>query len=346
MMTEILTDVFDGAAISRQPELLGDDGRDHADVNTPLEHPTLTGRAIGNSSGWREVLKAARRVAATDTTVCLSGESGTGKEVVARFIHAVSPRRHRPFVAINCAALPEQLLESELLGFERGAFTDARQAKPGQIELAAGGVLFLDEISEMTPTAQAKFLRVLQEREFLRLGGTRPIKADIRVIVATNRDLPDAVAKGRLRADLYYRVNVFDIRIPPLRERRDDIIVLAESFLREFGQAIGRRVMGLTAPARERLLAYDWPGNVRELRNVLERATIVCEDGQIRADDLSLTIPPGRAEEDSTDLSALERRTIQRVMHDTAGNKAMAAQQLGISRTQLYGRLRKHGLTV
>jgi transcriptional regulator with PAS, ATPase and Fis domain len=198
----------------------------------------------------------------------------------------------------------------------------------------------------MTPTAQAKFLRVLQEREFLRLGGTRPIKADIRVIVATNRDLPDAVAKGRLRADLYYRVNVFDIRIPPLRERRDDIIVLAESFLREFGQAIGRRVMGLTAPARERLLAYDWPGNVRELRNVLERATIVCEDGQIRADDLSLTIPPGRAEEDSTDLSALERRTIQRVMHDTAGNKAMAAQQLGISRTQLYGRLRKHGLTV
>jgi two-component system response regulator HydG len=292
------------------------------------------------------VLKAARRVAATDTTVCLSGESGTGKEVVARFIQAVSPRRHRPFVAINCAALPEQLLESELLGFERGAFTDARQAKPGQIELAAGGVLFLDEISEMTPTAQAKFLRVLQEREFLRLGGTRPIKADIRVIVATNRDLPDAVAQGRLRADLYYRVNVFDIRIPPLRERRDDIIVLAESFLREFGQAIGRRVMGLTAPARERLLAYDWPGNVRELRNVLERATIVCEDGQIRADDLSLTIPPGRAEEDSTDLSALERRTIQRVMHDTAGNKAMAAQQLGISRTQLYGRLRKHGLTV
>jgi DNA-binding NtrC family response regulator len=166
------------------------------------------------------------------------------------------------------------------------------------------------------------------------------------VIVATNRDLLDAVAQGRLRADLYYRVNVFDIRIPPLRERRDDIIVLAESFLREFGQAIGRRVMGLTAPARERLLAYDWPGNVRELRNVLERATIVCEDGQIRADDLSLTIPLGRAEEDSTDLSALERRTIQRVMHDTAGNKAMAAQQLGISRTQLYGRLRKHGLTV
>ena len=221
--------------------------------------------------------------------MCLSGESGTGKEVVARFIHAVSPRRRRPFVAINCAALPEQLLESELFGFERGAFTDAHQAKPGQIELAAGGVLFLDEISEMTPAAQAKFLRVLQEREFLRLGGTRPVKADIRVIVATNRDLPDAVAQGDSGADLYYRVNVFDIRIPPLRERRDDIIVLAESFLREFGHAMGRPMMELTAAARELLLAYDWPGNVRELRNVLERATIVCEDGLIRADDLSLT---------------------------------------------------------
>src|SRR4029077_518496 len=182
------------------------------------------------SSGWRQVLKAARRVASTETTVCLSGESGTGKEVVARFIHAASPRRRGPFMAINCAALPEQLLESELFGFERGAFTDAHHAKPGQIELATTGVLFLDEISEMTTAAQAKFLRVLQEREFLRLGGTRPVKADIRVIAATNQPLPAAAAQGLSRADLYYRVNVFDIRIPPLRERRDDIIVLGESF--------------------------------------------------------------------------------------------------------------------
>jgi transcriptional regulator with PAS, ATPase and Fis domain len=249
-------------------------------------------------------------------------------------------------VAINCAALPEQLLESELFGFERGAFTDAHHAKPGQFELATTGVLFLDEISEMTTAAQAKFLRVLEEREFLRLGGTRPVKADMRVIVATNRTLPDAVAQGRFRADLYYRVNVFDIRIPPLRERRDDILVLAESFLRELSHAMGRPVMDLTAAARELLLTYDWPGNVRELRNVLERATIVCEDDLIRADDLPLASPRDSAEESSTDLAVVERRTIQRVMRDTAGNKARAAQQLGITRTQLYGRLRKHGLAV
>ena len=344
MVTEVLNEFLDESATSRRPELLVDEGHGRAHVNTPLEDPRLMVRAIGNSSGWRQVLKAARRVASTETTVCLNGESGTGKEVVARFIHAVSPRRRGPFVAINCAALPEQLLESELFGVERGAFTDAHHAKPGQIELAAAGVLFLDEISEMTLAAQAKFLRVLQEREFLRLGGTRPVKADIRLIVATNRHLPDAVAQGRFRADLYYRVNVFDIRIPPLRERRDDITVLAESFLRELSHGMGRPVMELTTAARELLVAYDWPGNVRELRNVLERATIVCEDGLIRADDLPIAAAPDRAEENSTDLGVVERRTIQRVMRDTAGNKARAAQQLGISRTQLYVRLRKYGL--
>ena len=346
MVTEVLNEFFDESATSRRPELLVDEGHGRAHVNTPLEDPRLMGRAIGNSSGWRQVLKAAQRVASTETTVCLNGESGTGKEVVARFIHAASPRTRGPFVAINCAALPEQLLESELFGFERGAFTDAHHAKPGQIELAAAGVLFLDEISEMTLAAQAKFLRVLQEREFLRLGGTRPVKADIRLIVATNRHLPDAVAQGRFRADLYYRVNVFDIRIPPLRERRDDITVLAESFLRELSHGMGRPVMELTTAARELLLAYDWPGNVRELRNVLERATIVCEDGLIRADDLPTAAAPDRAEENSTDLGVVERRTIQRVMRDTAGNKLRAAQQLGISRTQLYVRLRKYGLAV
>jgi transcriptional regulator with PAS, ATPase and Fis domain len=346
MVTELLNDVFDGLATSRPPERLTDEVRGRAHANAPLEDPRLEGRTIGNSSGWRAVLEAARRVGSTETTVCLSGESGTGKEVVARFIHAVSPRRRGPFMAINCAALPEQLLESELFGFERGAFTDAHHAKPGQIELAAAGVLFLDEISEMSPAAQAKFLRVLQEREFLRLGGTRPVKADIRVIVATNRHLPDAIAQGRFRADLYYRVSVFDIRIPPLRERRDDITVLADSFLRELSDGMGRPVMELTTAARELLLSYDWPGNVRELRNVLERATIVCEDGLIRADDLSIAAAPDHAEEKSTDLAVVERRIIQQVMRETAGNKARAAQHLGISRTQLYVRLRKYGLAV
>src|SRR4029077_18041439 len=218
------------------------------------------------------VLKKAIQVAATDTTTCLLGESGAGKEVVARVIHRASPRSRGPFIAINCAALPEQLLESELFGFERGAFTGAQQAKPGQIELAAGGVLFLDEVTEMTPAAQAKFLRVLQEREFLRLGGTRVTKADVRVIAATNRDLREAVARGEFRADLYYRVNVFDIHIPPLRHRRDDISALAACFLHEFAQAPGGRRVELTPDALDGLLRYEWPGNVRELRNVLERA--------------------------------------------------------------------------
>src|SRR6202158_594777 len=193
----------------------------------------LTGSPVGRAPAWSAVLRRAVQVAATDTTTCRQGESGVGKEVVARFIHRASPRRRGPFVAINCAALPESLFESELFGFERGAFTGAHLAKPGQIELAAGGVLFLDEVSEMTPAAQAKFLRVLQEREFHRLGGTRPVKANVRVIAATNRDLCEAVEDGAFRQDLFYRLEVFDIHLPPLRERRADIPLMATAFLEE-----------------------------------------------------------------------------------------------------------------
>src|SRR5262245_40131417 len=209
----------------------------HPASRSPIS--SLDGRTIdapiGTSHAWRDVIRRATQVAGSETTTCLQGESGTGKEVIARFIHQRSPRWRGPFIAINCAALPEQLLESELFGFERGAFTGAHQPKPGQIELASGGVLFLDEVTEMTPAAQAKFLRVLQEREFLRLGGTRAVRVNVRVIAATNRNLDDAVAQGDFRADLYYRLNVFDIRIPPLRERRDDILPLAAGFLRELG---------------------------------------------------------------------------------------------------------------
>src|SRR5262245_29521428 len=180
-----------------------------------IDEGSMPEHVFGTSAAWRDVLRLAARVAATEATTCLQGESGTGKEVVARYIHSRSPRRRGPFVAINCAALPEQLLESELFGFERGAFTGAQQSKPGQIELASGGVLFLDEVAEMTPSAQAKLLRVLQEREFVRLGGTRMVRVNVRVIAATNRDLQDAVAAGQFRADFYYRLNVFDIHIPP-----------------------------------------------------------------------------------------------------------------------------------
>ena len=238
-------------------------------------------RVVGDSAEWRDVLRKATQVAPTDTTVLVTGESGTGKEVVARLIHAASARKNGPFVALNCAALPEQLLESELFGYECGAFTSAQQSKPGQVELASSGVLFLDEVSEMSLSAQAKFLRVLQEREFQRLGGTRLIKANIRVIAATNRDLRKAVERGDFREDLFYRLGVFDIQIPPLRARPADIVPLSESFLQEIGKSFGRPPVGLTRDAQHALRQYDWPGHVRELRNVLERAAILCEGALI-----------------------------------------------------------------
>jgi two-component system response regulator FlrC len=283
------------------------------------------------------------QVAKTEATVLLSGESGTGKEVVARLIHSVSPRNAGPFVALNCAALPEQLLESELFGYERGAFTGAQQARPGQIELAAGGVLFLDEVSEMSPSAQAKFLRVLQEREFQRLGGTRLQKADVRVIAATNRDVHKAVERGDFREDLYYRLQVFDIRIPPLRDRRADILELCEVFLDDIGRSFGRAPAGLTRDAREALLQHDWPGNVRELRNALERAAILCEGGLITAQHLSLQ-PRQHSPVSSfeTNLNRVERDLVERVLRDCGWNRSEAARRLGLSRTQLYVRMRKY----
>jgi transcriptional regulator with GAF, ATPase, and Fis domain len=307
------------------------------------------GRMVGPSDAWQAVLKAATQVASTDTTVLLVGESGTGKEVVARFIHHASNRANGPFVALNCAALPEQLLESELFGYERGAFTGAQQAKPGQIELAAGGVLFLDEVAEMSASAQAKFLRVLQEREFQRLGSTRTLKANVRVIAATNRDLKKALERGDFREDLFYRLQVFDIKLPPLRARPTDILPLSEAFLEQIGQTFGRPPSGLTRDAKEALMHYDWPGNVRELRNALERAAILCEGGLITTEHLSLDNgrrgprPPVGAS--TTDLSAVERDMIAQVLADCAGNKSQAAARLGISRTQLYVRLRRYQLS-
>ena len=325
-----------------------DDRAQRIDAAVPrvLDHPTAGThvRIVGESVEWRGVLRKATQVAATDTTVLITGESGTGKEVVARFIHAASPRRNRPFVALNCAALPEQLLESELFGYERGAFTSAHQAKPGQIELASGGVLFLDEVSEMSLSAQAKFLRVLQEREFQRLGGTRLVKANIRVIAATNRDLRKAVERGTFREDLFYRLGVFDIQIPPLRDRASDIVPLSESFLQEIGRSFGRPAAGLTREARAALLQYEWPGNVRELRNVLERAAILCEGGPIDASHLRLQSGAKSLRDDTTDLSVVERTTIAKVLKDCRGNKTRAARRLGLSRTQLHLRIRKYRL--
>jgi transcriptional regulator with PAS, ATPase and Fis domain len=300
-------------------------------------------RAVGESVEWRQALTKATQVAATEATVFLQGESGTGKEVLARFIHRASPRRNGPFVAINCAALPEQLLESEMFGYERGAFTGALQAKPGQIELASTGVLFLDEVSEMSLAAQAKLLRFLQEREFQRVGGTRLVKANVRVIAASNRDLREAVQQGKFREDLFYRLQVFDIPLPPLRERRHDIPLLAEAFLQDLARSLGRVPARLSPAAMNRLLTHSWPGNVRELQNALERAAILCEDGTIGPEHLSLHAEFPRTDPGS-DLGAAARQTIERVLRETDWNKSKAARRLGLTRTQLYVRLRKYGL--
>jgi two-component system response regulator FlrC len=328
-------------------------------------------RVVGDSASWRRVLTQATQVAATDTTVLLLGESGTGKEVAARFVHRASMRPDGPFVALNCAALPEQLLEAELFGYERGAFTGATQSKPGQLEQAGGGTLFLDEVGEMSPQVQAKFLRVLQEREFQRLGGTRVLRTDARVVAATNRDLQQAMSRGQFREDLFYRLNVFAIHLPSLRERKDDVLPLSEAFLSEYGRSLGRPPAGISRDARKRLMDYHWPGNVRELRNILERAAILCDGGLITAEHLALNVlpapspkpaaarevlpevapqaplapPPSSSSPASVgDLSAMERAMIEQALQNARFNKSKAAAALGLTRAQLYVRMKRYGL--
>jgi transcriptional regulator with GAF, ATPase, and Fis domain len=314
-------------------------------------------RVIGVSRPWKEVLAQVGRVAPSDTTVLITGESGTGKEVVSQLIHQGSPRAARAFVAVNCAAIPDPLLESELFGHERGAFTGAAYAKIGRLEQASGGTLFLDEIAEMTPMVQAKLLRVLETREFQRLGGTRTLRADLRLIAATNRDLPAAIARGEFRQDLYYRLNVFEIALAPLRERTEDILPLAESFVEDLGRTMGRPAGGISRDAREWLLSYPWPGNVRELRNAIERAILLCDGGLITRDHLPVgagpkgaarpeprsgeapALPPG-----GVDLEAMEKSYVETALHQVKGNKSKAARLLGLTRSQLYSRLEKYGL--
>src|SRR5262245_6421953 len=325
-----------------------------ATLTRELEARSGQRRVVGHSKLWRDVLAQAARVAQTETTVLLTGESGTGKEVVARFIHHASRRGHGPFVAINCAALPDQLLESELFGYERGAFTGAVGSKPGRIEQANGGVLFLDEVGEMAPTVQAKLLRVLEEREFMRLGSTRLLHADIRVIAATNRDLHGAMQRGEFREDLYYRLGVFEIALPPLRERLNDILELADAFLEEIGQSVGRPAVGIATDAKEQLLAYGWPGNVRELRNAIERAVILADGGLIRSEHLPVTAPRPAAPADAPaagplpaggiNLEAIERSLVIKALAQARHNKTRAAKLLGLTRAQLYSRIEKYGL--
>jgi len=311
-------------------------------------------RIIGRAPALQEALTRAAKVSPTETTVFLTGESGTGKELVARAIHYSSPRAEGPFVAINCAALPETLVESELFGHERGAFTGADKQKPGRFEIAAGGTLFLDEVVELPPNIQAKLLRILQEHEFQRVGGTATLKADVRLIAATNRDPQRAVEDGKFREDLYYRLNVFSVHLPPLRERGDDILLLANHFMRELSPRLGRWEPGLSRDARSLLLSHRWPGNIRELENAIERALIVSEGGLLTAAHFGIVAiersptdgrgDPGSNQVASDSLADVEKHTILAALERTKGNKSKAATALGITRTQLYTRLRRFGI--
>ncbi|HTU02331.1 MAG TPA: sigma 54-interacting transcriptional regulator, partial [Candidatus Sulfotelmatobacter sp.] len=309
-------------------------------------------RIIGRAPALQEALAAAAKVAPTDTTVLITGESGTGKEIVARAIHHASARADGPFVAINCAALPETLVESELFGHEKGAFTGADKQKPGRFELAAGGTLLLDEVGELPPSVQAKLLRILQEHEFQRVGGTTTLQADVRLIAATNKSLKQAVEEGRFREDLYYRLNVFSVHLPPLRERGEDILLLAAHFMRQLGSRIGKGEPGLNPDAQSLLLSYSWPGNIRELENAIERALILSEGGLLTAAHLGLVAPsdsaapadaglPPVAPPVSQSLAEAERQTILAALERAKGNKTRAAAALGITRTKLYTRLKR-----
>jgi len=298
----------------------------------------------------RRLLETARHIGPTDCNVLITGESGTGKELLARYVHASSTRAGGRFVGVNCGALQEDLLANELFGHERGAFTGADRMKPGLIEMAEGGTLFLDEIAEMTPAMQVKLLRVIQERELLRVGGTEPVPVNVRLIAATNRDLQENIDSGRFRADLYFRLNVVNLALPPLRERRDDIPLLAFYFLRKFALAMAKPVSDIAPDAMRLFSRYDYPGNVRELANLVERGVALARSSLLESSQLpeSLRVLSVRVSAPVVDgLSTLEQQEaahIARVLEYTGGNRGQAAEILGIDRVSLWRRMKRHGL--
>ena len=315
---------------------------------------------IGEAAVMKQVSQAIQRAAGTDTTVLLEGESGTGKELFARAVHALSGRSSGPFVAINCAAIPDTLLEAELFGYEKGAFTGANQRKLGRFEIANRGTLFLDEIGELPMTVQGKLLRALEERTFERLGATSTVKIDVRVVAATNRQLKKAVAARQFRDDLYFRLSVFPITIPPLRDRRDDIPILARHFIERGCRELGKKTITLTPGALEALISYPWPGNVRELQNCLERAVILADGDTVHPQHLNLTselvtraepapatldLSGTMAEITSRAVATAERLAIERALMEGGGDAARAADRLQIGFKALMAKMREHGLT-
>lgn len=305
---------------------------------------------LGHSRGLQQVIQLARKVAVTDVPVLLTGETGTGKEVFAQAIHNGSARAKQPFVAINCSAFSEELLESEIFGHKAGAFTGALKDKKGLFEEANHGTIFLDEIGEMAYGLQAKLLRVLETGEYIKVGDTKPTKIDVRIVSATNRNLKEEIANSNFREDLYFRLSVFHLHLPPLRERREDIPELAAAFLKFFAAKMGKQVKGFAADCQAWMQSYAWPGNVRELRNVIERALIICDD-YITLDDMPLdfrssTLSGSAADGDDFELAEAEHRHIQRVLQYTKGNKAEAARLLKIGLTTLYRKIEEYGINI
>ncbi|SNR29745.1 sigma-54-dependent transcriptional regulator [Hymenobacter mucosus] len=304
---------------------------------------------IGHSAALAQAKKLAQRVAPTDSTVLLEGPTGAGKELFAQAIHHASARQHKPFVALNCSAFPKDLLESELFGYKKGAFTGALADKKGLLEEATGGTLFLDEIGELELNVQAKFLRVLETRQFTKLGDTKPTSVNLRIVAATNRNLKLEAASHHFRPDLYYRLSVFTVLVPGLNERREDIAPLADYFLQYFAARLRKRLRGLEPEALHQLQRYDWRGNVRELKNVLERAAILADSDLLTVDDLPaefhyLSATPATDAASDRSLRTLEKQQIRQVLHETGGNKMEAARQLGIGTKTLYRKIQEYGL--
>ena len=305
---------------------------------------------VGTSRPMREVYTQVNQVAGANTTVLVRGESGTGKELIAHAIHYNSRRTKKPFVKVSCAALPDSLIESELFGYEKGAFTGAQNRKKGRFELAEGGTLFLDEIGDLNASTQIKLLRVLQEREFERLGGTQPVKVDVRLIAATNSDVEGAMAAGTFREDLHYRLNVFTIFVPPLRERKTDVLLLADHFLERYAVEHGKHVKRISTPAIDMLMSYHWPGNVRELENALERAVLVCDGSVIHAHDLPPSLQTGETSGTVMSLSfaeaveAYEKDLIEDALKTTRGNRVKAAMLLQSTERIISYKAKKYGI--
>jgi two-component system response regulator HydG len=321
-----------------------------------LEEQFNFGEIIGKSKSMQEVYRTLEKVAPTDSSVLIYGESGTGKELIARAIHKLSPRKDKPFIRVNCGALVETLLESELFGHEKGAFTGAMKRKKGRFELAHQGSIFLDEIGDISANMQLKLLRVLQEKEFERVGSEETIQVDVRIMAATNKNLSELVQQGKFREDLYYRLHIIPIYLPPLRERNEDIPLLVNHFLKKLTNELNKPAKQISDSAREKLLSYHWPGNIRELENVLERAVVLCDREFIDIKDLPLlnSTTSEKLPSDVLDrfrlnlndtLAAIEKQLIERAMNETAGNKSQAAKLLGIQTSLLYYKLEKYGIT-